>query len=87
MAEETPMPVFFTQETDEVAQIYDDVSRSVHNDQAGSAAEGNTCSITSLNYVANALNLEEGTQDSVIFGTALDTDSNFCLFYYYLFHL
>jgi hypothetical protein len=40
MVEETPMPVFFTPETAEVASIYDDVRRSVHNDQAGSAAEG-----------------------------------------------
>ena len=40
MAEETPMPVYFTTETEEVAQIYNDVRRSVHNDQAGSAAEG-----------------------------------------------
>jgi hypothetical protein len=40
MQEEINMPVYFTDETDELMQIYYDIKTSVNSDQAGSATEG-----------------------------------------------
>jgi len=40
LQEETQLPVFFTCETPELMSIYDDISKSVSANTAGSAAEG-----------------------------------------------
>ena len=40
MAEETQVPVYFTHETPQVTQIYEDVKQAVSGDQAASATEG-----------------------------------------------
>jgi len=40
LGEETQLPVYFTRETDDLMSIYDDISKSVSANNAGSAAEG-----------------------------------------------
>jgi len=40
LAEETQLPVYFTHETPELMSVYDDISKSVSANSAGSAAEG-----------------------------------------------
>jgi len=40
LEEETQLPVYFTLETPELMSVYDDISKSVGSDSAGSAAEG-----------------------------------------------
>ena len=40
LQEETQLPVFFTHETAELMSVYDDISKSVSANNAGSAAEG-----------------------------------------------
>jgi len=40
LAEETQLPVYFTHETPELMSVYDDISKSVGANSAGSAAEG-----------------------------------------------
>jgi len=40
LQEETQLPVFFTRETPELMSVYDDISKSVSTNSAGSAAEG-----------------------------------------------
>jgi len=53
LQEETQLPVFFTRETPELMSIYDDISKSVSANNAGSAAEGewiclHSCSISAV---------------------------------------
>jgi len=43
MQEETQLPVYFTRETPELMSVYDDISKSVGSQSAGSAAEGELC--------------------------------------------
>ena len=40
MQEEINMPVYFTEETEDLLEIYDDIKISGNSDQAGSATEG-----------------------------------------------
>ena len=40
LQEETQLPVFFARETQELMSVYDDISKSVIANSAGSAAEG-----------------------------------------------
>jgi len=40
MQDETQLPVYFTRETQELMSVYDDISKSVSANSAGSAAEG-----------------------------------------------
>jgi len=40
MQEETQLPVYFTREMPQLMSVYDDISKSVSSDTAGSAAEG-----------------------------------------------
>ena len=40
LQEDSQMPVYFTQESESVSEIYDAVYSSVNSDQAGSAADG-----------------------------------------------
>ena len=38
--EDAPLPVYFAVETPELLEIYEDINRSVHSDEASSGAEG-----------------------------------------------
>jgi len=40
LVEETQLPVYFTHETPELMSVYDDISKSVSANSAGSATEG-----------------------------------------------
>jgi len=40
MVEETQLPLYFTHETEELMSVYDDISKSLIANNAGSAAEG-----------------------------------------------
>lgn len=40
MSEETPLPVYFAQESAEVGQMYEEVKKASSSDQAATAVEG-----------------------------------------------
>ena len=53
LAEETQLPVYFTHETPELMSVYDDISKTVSANSAGSAAEGEVvvCTVASFTTV------------------------------------
>jgi len=60
LQEETQVPVYFTEETRELLQIYRDIKHAVNSDQAGSAAEGMN-SISTPKSLATVLSVDNGT--------------------------